>query len=442
PGRRRDPAGQRPRRGPRLAGAGLRGARRLSRPLLERAADRTSARVGRSGGDRRHDRDRPVLPGARGGTHEHRGAGDRRGGGVRSAPFRHPDRGAAEPGRARRSDPLAAGDRVGLGRGGPDAGPGGRVGEPAEVVAPVGARRPPGGRRGARLRRVLRARGACGARGRPVADRRRPHRLHDRDARRDRGRASVLQERRLQPGAARGGGVARRHRQRLLPRRDAQDAALDRGGADVAVSGRHGRPRRGVPEGASPRDPARRTRRRDRRDRADLHRLMGTPRRSRSRTRRVLAAALLVSLSAALPGQVASGRVNTPNQPRPNVIVIVTDDQEYRTLSAMPTVSSRLVGQGIRFSNFYVVNPTCCPSRASILTGNYAHTTGVYSNTTGFQQFNDSSTVATALDAAGYDTALVGKYLNGYSGTYVPPGWDHWLGKMTDGRRHFNDDRS
>ena len=160
--------------------------------------------------------------------------------------------------------------------------------------------------------------------------------------------------------------------------------------------------------------------------------------RNLTRNRRVRAGALLLSLSAALPARVASGSGNTPDQPRPNVIVIVTDDQQYRTLSAMPTVSARLVGQGIRFTNSYVVNPTCCPSRASILTGNYAHTTGVYSNTTGFQQFDDSFTIATALDAAGYDTSLVGKYLNGYEGTYVPPGWDHWVGKTTGGGVYFN----
>jgi hypothetical protein len=57
------------------------------------------------------------------------------------------------------------------------------------------------------------------------------------------------------------------------------------------------------------------------------------------RSRGVLAAALLLSLSAALPARLASGTGNTPDQPRPNVILIVTDDQEYKTLSAMPTVS-------------------------------------------------------------------------------------------------------
>jgi N-acetylglucosamine-6-sulfatase len=76
----------------------------------------------------------------------------------------------------------------------------------------------------------------------------------------------------------------------------------------------------------------------------------------------------------------------------------------------------------------------CCPSRATILTGRYSHTTGVYFNRGphgGWQSFkpSESATIATALDALGYRTALIGKYLNGYTGDglYVPPGWDRWF---------------
>ena len=62
----------------------------------------------------------------------------------------------------------------------------------------------------------------------------------------------------------------------------------------------------------------------------------------------------------------------------------------------------------------------------------------MYTNATpdgGFHKFNDGSTVATWLHAAGYHTGLVGKYLNGYSGSnigYVPPGWDRWF-SLTQG---------
>jgi arylsulfatase A-like enzyme len=114
---------------------------------------------------------------------------------------------------------------------------------------------------------------------------------------------------------------------------------------------------------------------------------------------------------------------------RPNVVLIVTDDQRWDTLSRMPGVSRVLGGRGVTFENAFVTNSLCCPSRASILTGAYSHTTGVYTNggRYGFRAFDDGSTVATWLDDAGYRTALIGKYFNGaWPITYVPPGWDRW----------------
>ena len=122
----------------------------------------------------------------------------------------------------------------------------------------------------------------------------------------------------------------------------------------------------------------------------------------------------------------------------PDIVLILTDDQRFDTLWAMPTVESQLVAKGIDFTNGYVSNPLCCPSRSSILTGEYSHSTGVYTNHPsqpygGFPAFHDRSTVATWLDGAGYRTALFGKYLNGYSGTYVPPGWDRWFATFDAG---------
>jgi arylsulfatase A-like enzyme len=119
--------------------------------------------------------------------------------------------------------------------------------------------------------------------------------------------------------------------------------------------------------------------------------------------------------------------------PLPNVVFILTDDQRADTLWAMPEVQMQLVAHGVNFTDAFVSNPECCPSRAAILTGNYSHTTGVYTNRSssvgGFRAFDDSSTLATWLDGAGYRTGLIGKYLNGYSPTsqYVPPGWDRWF---------------
>jgi arylsulfatase A-like enzyme len=101
----------------------------------------------------------------------------------------------------------------------------------------------------------------------------------------------------------------------------------------------------------------------------------------------------------------------------------------------MPTLGSEIVGKGVTFTNAFVSNPWCCPSRATILRGQYSHTTGVYDNAPpngGFASFRDyqlqSSTLGTWLQAAGYRTALMGKYLNGYGGVVVPPGWDFWRG--------------
>jgi arylsulfatase A-like enzyme len=93
------------------------------------------------------------------------------------------------------------------------------------------------------------------------------------------------------------------------------------------------------------------------------------------------------------------------------------------------------------FSNYTVDDSLCCPSRASIFTGRFPHNTGVFTNNSvdgGFHVFhrlgNERQTFATSLQRAGYRTALLGKYLNGYSvythfrgaSTYVPPGWDRW----------------
>jgi N-acetylglucosamine-6-sulfatase len=137
----------------------------------------------------------------------------------------------------------------------------------------------------------------------------------------------------------------------------------------------------------------------------------------------------------------AEGETPTPRGLRtslPNIVLILTDDQRADTLRFMPNVQRLLVDQGIRFSNGYVVNPLCCPSRSSILTGAYSHTTGVYTNDPdmhgGFPAFRDGSTIATWLQAAGYRTSLFGKYLNGYGvTTYVPPGWDEWFSTFKDG---------
>ncbi len=122
---------------------------------------------------------------------------------------------------------------------------------------------------------------------------------------------------------------------------------------------------------------------------------------------------------------------------RPNVVVIMTDDQDERSMRVMHSVRRQLVRRGTTFSNFYATFPLCCPSRATFLTGQYAHNHGVENDkvvsTAGFSEFDDRGTLPISLDRAGYRTAYIGKYLNGYgsgaagsSPRYIPRGWDEW----------------
>lgn len=119
-----------------------------------------------------------------------------------------------------------------------------------------------------------------------------------------------------------------------------------------------------------------------------------------------------------------------------DVVLILTDDQRWDALE-FPTLQTEMIAKGVTFSQAFVPNPICCPSRASILTGRYSHGTDVYKNNPphgGFDTFtgngSDSSTMATWLRSAGYTTGFIGKYLNGYGvgdTDYVPPGWDRWV---------------
>ena len=126
--------------------------------------------------------------------------------------------------------------------------------------------------------------------------------------------------------------------------------------------------------------------------------------------------------------------------PSPNFIVVLTDDQDASLLEAMPKLVDALDRGGVVFTNAFVTSPLCCPSRASLLRGQYAHNHGVWTNTPpdgGFPRFKEmgleESTVATWLHGVGYRTGLIGKYLNHYAEEHIPTGWDVWYGKFQDG---------
>jgi N-acetylglucosamine-6-sulfatase len=145
---------------------------------------------------------------------------------------------------------------------------------------------------------------------------------------------------------------------------------------------------------------------------------------------------LTALLSLSVPGSIPKdARALTA---KPNIVFILTDDMRKDELKYMPKTRSVLKAKGMRFSNAFVSNPLCCPSRATIMRGQYAHNTRVWTNenvgrrAAGGQAYrnkgNEKDNVATRLDAAGYRTALIGKYLSDIKNeTFVPPGWDYWF---------------
>ena len=132
--------------------------------------------------------------------------------------------------------------------------------------------------------------------------------------------------------------------------------------------------------------------------------------------------------------------VTNPLVKRPNIVFVLTDDLSMDLLQYMPAVEA-LEDRGTTLTSYYVSDSLCCPSRASIFTGNFPHDTGVFTNTGrqgGFNVFHargeQQHSFNIALQHAGYRTAMMGKYLNGYlepgkstvPSTYVPQGWDEW----------------
>jgi arylsulfatase A-like enzyme len=149
-------------------------------------------------------------------------------------------------------------------------------------------------------------------------------------------------------------------------------------------------------------------------------------------------ASLLALLALALP--LLTGLHTPPARAqsirKPNVILIVADDLDARLLARLPKIDAFLGDGGTSFPNFFVTIPQCCPSRATILRGQYVHNHRVYTNNGrlgGWRRWHGlglgRSTIATWLNDSGYRTGIFGKFLNGYEedgGKTVDPGWDNW----------------
>jgi N-acetylglucosamine-6-sulfatase len=143
---------------------------------------------------------------------------------------------------------------------------------------------------------------------------------------------------------------------------------------------------------------------------------------------------------------------------RPNVILILTDDQRRDDMRWTPRVR-RLIGRrGVTFRNAITPNPVCCPTRASLLTGQFTHNNGVLATGNGLYggfrahrkgSRNPNNDIGRWMKNAGYTTGFIGKYLNGYSRSIAeaefgkgsslgPSGWDHWDATLAGGVNYYD----
>jgi N-acetylglucosamine-6-sulfatase len=166
--------------------------------------------------------------------------------------------------------------------------------------------------------------------------------------------------------------------------------------------------------------------------------------------------ATLVALLAI--ASVATLVVHTDTAPKPNIVFILTDDLSSNLIT--PQIAPHIYAlehQGETFSNYYVADSLCCPSRATIFTGLFPHDTKVTTNLPpygGYTKFVSQGlskkTFAVALQEVGYRTSLLGKYLNGYgdlgygnakmtkASAPIPPGWNDWHVSNNSGYQEFN----
>lgn len=148
-------------------------------------------------------------------------------------------------------------------------------------------------------------------------------------------------------------------------------------------------------------------------------------------------------LAAALSGCGGSAAGPSDGGAQPNFVLIMADDLDLAPVEHMPLLRQHVASRGMTFTNAFVTDPVCCPSRATVLTGQYAHNHRVLSNEPplgGWGVFHDSGiekdTLPVWLRRGGYVSGLVGKYLNRYPEggppEFIPQGWDYWQAVFSD----------
>ncbi len=162
---------------------------------------------------------------------------------------------------------------------------------------------------------------------------------------------------------------------------------------------------------------------------------LGQSRTSTRRKRRLALATTVALLAVVIGGAEGTAPAETA-QTKPNVVLVMTDDQTVEQMRALERVRRLLGRAGTTFTQSFSTFPLCCPSRATYLTGQYSHNHGVRGNNPpkgGFYRLDSSNTLPVWLRDAGYATAHIGKYLNRYGERdprQVPAGWGEWYGSV------------
>ncbi|MFE2166636.1 sulfatase [Streptomyces sp. NPDC059447] len=152
---------------------------------------------------------------------------------------------------------------------------------------------------------------------------------------------------------------------------------------------------------------------------------ISTPRTGAVGRRGFLAGAAAVAAAAATPALAGSAAASTASAARPNILLIVTDDQPKHTDWALQKTIGWIADQGVKFTNGHVATPLCAPSRSSVFSGRYAHNHGVRNNAAS-HSLDQHTTVQRYLKQAGYRTGLFGKYLNSWTLADNPPHFEEF----------------